>query len=396
MFVFAIAILGDGLFGGAASPVRAADRVYELIDGSRLLVQCPVCRLLDPELPLAGRFTLRVREETPISVIWDVVDVDLVGGEGLHRFRGQGTYEARFDEKPTQELSLDLTSDDGALTRVGSGPVALSVEFPALEVFVAESDVTEPGSIFFFSMEILAAPLAVKSVRYELVEGSVLVDDCIDCDRPVIEIPMKGSFVLGEIDVGANPVGTWRIDDFSIRPVSDDRQLDVRGGGVLRYGGEVALTQDLRLRLDIEGYGEATLASGRVPVEALFPAIGIDLTHVDPPTTLHVFKLRLNAQDTAPAEPAFRRGDVNADGSLDISDPVYFLLWHFAGSGSAPSCLEAADTNADGELNLTDPIRVLLWLFQGGEAPPAPGPNTCGRVEKALLGCDSYPACAVP
>ncbi|MDH4241043.1 MAG: hypothetical protein OEW48_15910, partial [Phycisphaerae bacterium] len=37
---------------------------------------------------------------------------------------------------------------------------------------------------------------ASKAVRYRLVEGSTLVDDCTICGRPTIQIPIRGSFWL--------------------------------------------------------------------------------------------------------------------------------------------------------------------------------------------------------
>ena len=47
--------------------------------------------------------------------------------------------------------------------------------------------------------------------------------------------------------------------------------------------------------------------------------------------------------------------------------------------GSPPACPDAADADDSGALDLTDPIRILRHLFQGGEAPPDPGPVSCGR-----------------
>jgi hypothetical protein len=75
--------------------------------------------------------------------------------------------------------------------------------------------------------------------------------------------------------------------------------------------------------------------------------------------------------------PTFRRGDANADGQTNISDPVLILNWLFLGE-EAPACRDAADGNDDGLVNLSDPIMVLDYLFLGRESPPAPGPDECG------------------
>lgn len=84
----------------------------------------------------------------------------------------------------------------------------------------------------------------------------------------------------------------------------------------------------------------------------------------------------------------FRRGDVNQDGKLDISDPVGTLLSLFAG-GVTISCHDAADSNDDGAVDLSDAVAALNHLFLGGAALPAPGPDSCGEdpTEDALVSC---------
>ncbi len=66
----------------------------------------------------------------------------------------------------------------------------------------------------------------------------------------------------------------------------------------------------------------------------------------------------------------FRRGDVNRDGSVDISDAITGLQHLF---DSLPiTCEDAADTNDDGQLNIADAVRLLARLFNGAEPLPAP------------------------
>jgi hypothetical protein len=74
---------------------------------------------------------------------------------------------------------------------------------------------------------------------------------------------------------------------------------------------------------------------------------------------------------------AFRRGDSDSNGVVNVTDPVAALNFLFAGADPLP-CLDAADANDDGGLNVTDAVFTLLWLFQGGTIPPAPGPADCG------------------
>jgi len=99
--------------------------------------------------------------------------------------------------------------------------------------------------------------------------------------------------------------------------------------------------------------------------------------------------------------PRFLRGDANADGSVDISDPVAILFQLFSASPAIP-CLEAADANDDGTLDISDPIYLLTFLFLDGPAPVLPfdplgDPARCGPdpVPHAgpPLGCESFAPC---
>ena len=88
----------------------------------------------------------------------------------------------------------------------------------------------------------------------------------------------------------------------------------------------------------------------------------------------------------------FSRGDVNADGVLDISDAVATLENLFIGKGDLP-CLDVADSNDDGSVDISDPVHGLQFLFLGGPAPEQPffacGPDPTDDE----LTCESYSAC---
>lgn len=89
----------------------------------------------------------------------------------------------------------------------------------------------------------------------------------------------------------------------------------------------------------------------------------------------------------------FRRGDVNGDGSLDISDPISNLSFQFIGNFE-PGCEDALDTDGSDTIDVSDPVFNLTYLFTGGAAPPAPGPLSCGPdpTDDGLT-CDSYTSC---
>jgi len=62
------------------------------------------------------------------------------------------------------------------------------------------------------------------------------------------------------------------------------------------------------------------------------------------------------------------RGDVDADGTLGMSDGMAVANFLFRG-GEAPSCSDAADFNSDDRVDLADVIGLLHHLFLGSPAP---------------------------
>jgi hypothetical protein len=89
---------------------------------------------------------------------------------------------------------------------------------------------------------------------------------------------------------------------------------------------------------------------------------------------------------------AFRRGDANADGVVDLSDAIVLLLYLF-GARAELACDQSADMNDSGALDLADVVYCVYYLFAGGSAPPLPF-HQCGVSEAAVaLSCDTYPPC---
>lgn len=94
-----------------------------------------------------------------------------------------------------------------------------------------------------------------------------------------------------------------------------------------------------------------------------------------------------------PTQKRFLRGDANADGNVDLSDPVATLGVLFLGDGFLV-CDDAADANDDGALDLSDAVHTLRFLFAGGPGPSVPGPDECGDdPTEDELRCASFPEC---
>ncbi|MEM7163983.1 MAG: serine hydrolase [Planctomycetota bacterium] len=74
--------------------------------------------------------------------------------------------------------------------------------------------------------------------------------------------------------------------------------------------------------------------------------------------------------------PFFRRGDVNADQSLDIGDPIALLNFVFPTvPPSIPlACADSLDANDDGAIDISDAVTLLQHLF-GANSQPLPFPG---------------------
>lgn len=95
---------------------------------------------------------------------------------------------------------------------------------------------------------------------------------------------------------------------------------------------------------------------------------------------------------TVRGDPPFRRGDTNADASMDISDGIFVLLYLFT-DGLTPSCLDAADSDDSGVLDITDGIGIFSFLFLG-QHPPADSFGACALDPTPdTLTCSSFPPC---
>lgn len=94
-----------------------------------------------------------------------------------------------------------------------------------------------------------------------------------------------------------------------------------------------------------------------------------------------------------PGSGIFVRGDSNADGVLNIADPISMLTYFFA-AGETPPCLDAADANDDGNGDIGDVVQLLSGLFTpGAPAPAAPYPACGFDPTPDLLGCVLYAPC---
>ena len=101
----------------------------------------------------------------------------------------------------------------------------------------------------------------------------------------------------------------------------------------------------------------------------------------------------LAGSDEVGEQIVFKRGDTDASGVVDISDPIFNLTFQFVGGIDELPCEDSADVDDSGVVDISDPIYNLTFQFVGGIAPPpAPGPTDCGSdPTNDERTCDNYP-----
>jgi len=65
-----------------------------------------------------------------------------------------------------------------------------------------------------------------------------------------------------------------------------------------------------------------------------------------------------------------QRGDVNADGIVNVNDVVYLINCLFVPGSPPPVPLEAGDATCDGITNVNDVVYLINYLFVPGSPPP--------------------------
>lgn len=89
----------------------------------------------------------------------------------------------------------------------------------------------------------------------------------------------------------------------------------------------------------------------------------------------------------------FIRGEVVADGSLNLVDVTQMLLLLFDPNQDPSECPDSLDTNDDGLFNIADAVSLLAYLFQGGSIPPSPN-GACGSDDTIdNLTCQQFDGC---
>ena len=87
-------------------------------------------------------------------------------------------------------------------------------------------------------------------------------------------------------------------------------------------------------------------------------------------------------------EPIYTRGDVNADGDVNVTDIIY-LMSHMFPVADIP-CARTGDFDGNNVIDVTDLSYGMQHMMPTPSYPP---PDSCGNVPWDTLPCDSFPPC---
>jgi hypothetical protein len=186
----------------------------------------------------------------------------------------------------------------------------------------------------------LSPPSDAGTIRYELREGSILIDDCIVCLRPSYEMALRGSFLLSPSLRGNAAEGNL-FDLTELFFFTLDGGYAGTGDGLLSASDDFS-SQGLRLEVEINGVSGIELENTvSDPVTAPWPTIDIWVREKAPRDPLHLYSLRLVAAPVAELVPyELAEGSMLVETCtpecrrLDILAPLTgtFLLGEIAGA----------------------------------------------------------------
>ncbi len=390
--------------------VRAsfADAVYALVDG-------PAGASIDEA---TGDVTYEAITE-PVGAEINFT-VEAVSGNGFFGSTASWTVTVinsiRHEFEDDFELEDNFTFDAGDGTAGSLADVDASTDGDRLRIFLPQS---EPNFDQWCGFD--RTPKWLHNLQ---AFSTFDLETRMQFDPLIFPIPVEGYHVGLIVKYGENDYSQFGVLRAGVRNgIQHERTCnageapsDIGFPGIFPDDPDTFDYTEVTLRIEKRGINETYLA--RVDDELDFEVIaqrdqakpnpvgvGIGMKNFGAHTELAVFFDYLLYGDTegGPVGPVFKRGDVDGNGKLEITDPINNLAHQFLGTFTPP-CMDAADFDDNGKVEITDPIANLSHQFLGTAAPQPPGKDTCGldptpdNNDSGELGCEAYPdtGCAAP
>lgn len=351
----------NSVVGTATAPGQVVNSIFQ---EDMLIARITIKKVPSPEIrvtvenlePAGGLFA------TPLWIATHDGSFDVwSGGQSAALFPG---LEALAEEGMTGPIDASFASMPAGLAGGVSATItAESVPIPVFspgETATFDLAVGDPITNRYFSYATMIIPSNDLFVANSLPTSHPIFDAAGDFTGPVV-IEIRADDI---VDCGTE-----------VNDVTGDAAFSTLGGTAMDEGG---LLTDL-FTADPTAVYLSSLVGTPTPAGTIAsaPALG-DII------------LRITIEEVEPVE--FRRGDVNGDGSVQLTDAVNLLTGLFGPSPGFP-CDRAADVNDSNVVDLSDAVLLLNYLFLNGAPPATPFPS-CGIDDTPdLLQCASYSSC---
>ena len=330
----------------------------------------------DLDLRLAGTSTVAL-PIGPVTVeagtVIDVFARGLLGDSSLTVVsvltRGAGPAKVRVAHLSPDAPAVDVWVD-GALTLA-------SVSFPTVSGYLELA----PGT---YSIQVRAAA----------PPNTVVIDESLTF-FPGVAYSVAATGLIGQGDLLPLPLtddrtsdpGDARVRFVHLGPDAPAVDIAVTGGPVLFANREFRESSDY---IDVAPgtYDLEVRLAGTTTVALPLPGVTVEAG-----TNLSVFAIGLLSDSSLTAlvavdiDDRFRRGDVDRNGTIDLSDAIEAIRFS-VGLPTEGLCADAVDLNDNGHVAIDDPIFLLNYLFGGGAEPAAPFLDVGTDPTGDSIGCD--------
>ena len=283
---------------------------------------------------------------------------------------------------------------------VGAGPVDAAVHFPGADRVVKRTTLPPrdlPPELFpesslwhYYSCD----PNGQTLHGFAFPDpGELMPPTVMPVSPPTLEFPSP-------LTLGDEWTQAYRVENFVVTDVQVSSTVDAWGTATLPGIGMVnclRVNQEVINQLvDTSVSPPAVLSAARwrtyswlaegigVVAVILSPFSADDSIPAPGFTTAQTLELLVDFTP-APTGPQFVRGEINGDGTYNVSDAVG-VIRHVVGVAPA-DCEAAADLDDDGTVSISDALYSLRYLFNRGPAPAAPFPE-CGSDPTEDLACE--------
>lgn len=294
---FIAVLLSAGDLG--AQTALTSPTLYRLDKGSGYQSGCfepCLCPLLE-QVAMRGTMSLVPAGSDWLYDYYKVTDVNWTASTGDPELRitGTGKYTIGGEFALVHRLELDLVVGNNLVEHFDSGLIPVRAQFPAISITVSIH-----GQFCFDTvLAVQATPVPLNQIHpYRLLSDTTFQRGCFGfCDCLVgEELPVAGTFRLVELD----PTPLYRefaVVDVHWRVQQTDGSMltgtPVRGFGMYRIGGEVALLHQIGLDLFVGDEPLTHYDSGLDPPTTRFPRLDADLSIGD--LTCYDTLIRLHA-----------------------------------------------------------------------------------------------------